>query len=134
MNQFDIEMVYNNRHACPNVRKAVRLLYRLMVAVNSQSDGWAYWHAPSRACRQLMELLQTVGNLWHDTHGTITDAQLRKAVAPIKAMVTRETERQKKYGNTFAFDVAAALEEHDGVHEPSQPAPSVGLRQGAGRP
>ena len=56
-----------------------------------------------------MDLLKTAGDLWYDTNGTITEAQLRKAVASIRRMVTVQREKQKKYGNTFDFDVDAAL-------------------------
>lgn len=113
MNQSEIEIMAANRHTCPNVRKGVQLLYRLMEAVNAQSDGWAYWAAPSKSAEKLEELLRTAGNLWYDTRGTISDADFKKAVAPIKAMVTREKKRQLKYGNKFDFDVVAAIAEAD---------------------
>lgn len=110
MNQYDIELMANNTHACPNVRKAVNLLNQLMLAVNRQSDGWAYWSAPSKSAEKLMQLLtEKAGNLWHNTRGTITDAELKAAVTPIKRMVTTQTKKQKQYGNTFEFDVDAAL-------------------------
>jgi hypothetical protein len=110
MNQMDIEMVASNKHACPNVRKAVNLLHKLMLAVNAQSDGWAYWRAPSDAAEPLMKLLKDkAGNLWYDTHGTITADELKKVVTPIKRMVTVQKKKQKQYGNTFDFDVDAAL-------------------------
>jgi hypothetical protein len=109
MNQYDIESAMQNQHACPNVRKGVRLLYRLMQAVNSQSDGWAYCPAPSKAAQKLIALLQTAGNLNYGTHGRISDADLRKAITPIRTMVTLQKKKQAKYGNTFDFDVDAAL-------------------------
>jgi hypothetical protein len=109
MNQAEIEYAHSRNHACPNVRKGIQLLYRLMQAVNDQSDGWAYWHAPSRAAEQLQTLLKTAGNLSYDTHGTITTAQLKKAITPIRAMVTRQTKAQAERGNKFEFDVDAAL-------------------------
>jgi hypothetical protein len=108
MNEADIQMMHNNRHDCPNVRKAVQLLYRLVQAVNAQSDGWAYWSAPSKSATKLTNLLkEKCGNLWYDTQGTITEAELKKAIAPIKSMVTRQNKIQAKYGNTFTFDVAS---------------------------
>ena len=113
MNQADIEdlnMNFNS-HSCPNVRKGVRLLYRLMEAVNNQSDGWAYWATPGKAADKLMDLIQTTGNIWYPLHGTITPEQLKKAITPIRRMVTTQSEKQKKYGNTFDFDVDAALKE-----------------------
>ena len=84
-----------------------------MQSVNQQSDGWAYWHAPAHAAQKLMDLLRTTGNLNYGTHGTITAAELRKAVTPIKSMVTRQKKLQAKYGNKFDFDVDAALAEVD---------------------
>jgi len=111
MNQYDIEMMESNQHDCPNVRKGIHLLYRLMQAVNEQSDGWCYWVVPSKAANRLMKLLRTAGNVWYDTHGTIDDAELKAAITPIKAMVTRQKRIQARYGNTFEFDVEAALRE-----------------------
>jgi len=109
MNQGDIEMAASNRHDCPNVRKGFRLLHSLLMAVNSQSDGWAYWSAPSKAADKLMTLLRTAGNIWYDTSGTITASELKSAISPIRRMVTLQTKKQKQYGNTFVFDVDAAL-------------------------
>ncbi len=111
MNQGDIEWIAGRHHECRNVRKGCRLLLRLMEAVNAQSDGWAYWSAPSKSTEKLVELLQSTGNLQHGTHGTITDAELRTAVSPIKRMVTFQKKKQAEYGNKFDFDVAAALAE-----------------------
>ena len=113
MNQSDIEILYQNHdsHTCPNVRTGVRLLYRLMEAVNNQSDGWAYWAAPGKAADKLMDLIRTTGNILYPLHGTISDDQLKKAISPIRRMVTVQVKKQKNYGNTFAFDVDAALKE-----------------------
>jgi hypothetical protein len=109
MNQAEIEWAYQQRHACPNVRKGIKLLYRLMTAINEQSDGWAYWSAGSKSADKLSELLKTAGNLTHGTSGTITADALKKAITPIRRMVTVQTEKQKQFGNTFTFDVDAAL-------------------------
>jgi hypothetical protein len=111
MNQGEIEWAAEQQHACPHVRKGLRLLLRLMQAVNDQSDGWPYWAAPSQAAMKLQTLLQTAGNLNHGTRGTITAAQLKAAITPIRAMVTRQKRIQAKHGNTFDFDVDAALAE-----------------------
>ena len=105
MNQAEIEWTASRQHDCPNVRKGVRLLHRLMEAVNEQSDGWAYWPAPSKAAEKLMELLKTAGNLQHGTYGTISDADLKAAIATIKRMVTHQKKLQAKYGNKFDFNV-----------------------------
>lgn len=112
MNQSEIEYAYSRTHACPNVRKGVRLLYKLMQAVNAQSDGWPYWKAPAKAAEPLMDLLQAkAGKLHYDTRGTITDAELAKVIRPIKAMVTKQQKVQANFGNKFEFDVDAAMQE-----------------------
>lgn len=109
MNQHDIECANSCKHECPNVRRGVRLLYRLMNSINAQSDGWAYWKAGYSSANKLAELLKTAGNLSYGTTGSITSAQLKAAITPIRRMETTQTKKQKKYGNTFAFDVDAAL-------------------------
>ena len=103
MNQWEIEEAASRHHECPNVRKGVRLLLRLMRAVNEQSDGWACWRAPSKASESLQKLIQSAG-----THG-ITAVALKKAITPIRAMVTRQTKLQARFGNTFIFNVDEAL-------------------------
>lgn len=109
MNKSQIEMMYKNNHLCPNVRKGVNLLFRLMQSVDAQSDGWAYWSAPFDAANKLMALLRTAGNIWRDTDGIITEKQLKDAITPIRRMVTTQRKKQLKYGNTFDFNVDAAL-------------------------
>jgi len=111
MNESEIEYAAQQQHDCANVRKGVHLLLRLVEAVNRQSDGWAHWAAPGKSAEKLMDLLRTAGNLWYGTHGTIADAEFRKAVASIRSMVTRQRRIQARYGNTFEFDVSAALAE-----------------------
>ena len=111
MNQYEIEAAAQARHACPNVRKGVRLLAALLEAVNSQSDGWAYWPAPSKAAEKLMNLLHTSGNLAYGTGRKISDAELKAAISPIRAMVTKQRKLQAKHGNKFEFDVDAAMAE-----------------------
>jgi len=111
MNQYEIESAFRSRHDCPNVRRGVNLLHALMRSVNEQSDGWAYWTAPSRAAAKLIALLETAGRVSYGTRGTITADQLKAAVTPIRRMVTVQKQRQAKYGNTFDFDVDAALAE-----------------------
>jgi hypothetical protein len=99
MNQVEIEWAASQHHDCPNVRKGVRLLKRLMEAVNSQSDGWPYWKAPAQAAEKLTALLQSAGNLQCGTHGRISAADLRKAITPIRSMVIRQQRIQARYGN-----------------------------------
>lgn len=109
MNENEIETANYRQHECVNVKKGILFLYRLMKSINKQSDGWAYWTAGTSSASKLTELLKTAGNLSYDTHGSITPAQLKAAITPIRRMVTTQKEKQKRYGNTFDFDVDAAL-------------------------
>lgn len=112
MNQAEIEFAARQSHACPNVRKGAHLLLRFMQSINEQSDGWAYWPKGRQAAAKLIALLKTAGNIMYPTHGTISNADLIKAITPIRSMVTRQKRIQKeRYGNMFNFDVDAALKE-----------------------
>ena len=111
MNAAEIQWAARMQHDCPNVRKGVHLLNRLVESVNEQSDGWHSWPAPGKSAEKLMELLKTAGNLQHGTRGTVTAAQLKAAITPIRRMVTTQKAKQAQYGNTFNFDVDAALAE-----------------------
>ncbi len=109
----DIEFFYeyHRKCSCLNFRKGITLLYRLEQAVNDQSDGWAYWKAPRVAATKLVELLKTGAD---QDPVTISEADLRKAVSPIRRMVTVQTKKQAEYGNTFNFNVDQALAEVQG--------------------
>ena len=109
MNAAEIEWAAHQYHKCPNVRKGVKLLHRLVESVNEQSDGWHSWPAPGKSAEKLTALLKTAGNLQYGTLGTITAAQLKAAITPIRRMVTTQKAKQAQYGNYFNFDVDAAL-------------------------
>lgn len=95
MNTFDIEQALATalRHRLPNMVEAVYRLMRLVNWTNSNSDGWAYWPKPTRAARQLMELIQAVdpyADPFYDKPADIDRKALNKAYAPIKAFLTRQ--------------------------------------------
>jgi len=110
MNQNDIEWAAKKTHRCPNVQKGIKLLLDLCHATNRQSDGWAHtYNTVGKSCEKLIALLRTAGNLNYGTDGTITEAELKAAIVPIRRMVTHQSKKQKQYGNTFEFDVDASL-------------------------
>ena len=82
MNQSDIEWAYSRTHDCPNVRRGISLLYQLMLAVNAQSDGWAYWAAASRSANKLIELLNQVNfhfeTFWNCFNNKISSSNIGK--------------------------------------------------------
>lgn len=67
------------------------ILARLIDWTNDNSDGWAYWQAPSRAANKLSDLLhfRYLTNLGKRIEGDVTEAELKKALTPIKAFLTR---------------------------------------------
>jgi hypothetical protein len=60
---------------------ATRFLADFVDMVNANSDGWHSWPGGARAARQLMLLIEQ--------GQAATEAQLRKALVPIKSLCTR---------------------------------------------
>lgn len=93
-------MLYMNRYEVQEAREryahhtilgpATATLSGLVEAVDSCSDGWAYWPVPVRAARQLMTLIGTTREYLQDRdRPEVTEAQLRQAYAPLNAFRTR---------------------------------------------
>jgi hypothetical protein len=95
MNNSDIEravMRYGTIGSRPNpvLSRAARLLAAVADDADHYSDGWHSWPVPVRACAKLINLIQS---------GNATEAEYRKAVAPVKAFYTRA--HTGKYGGSF---------------------------------
>jgi hypothetical protein len=88
MNDWDIAEARARYAAHPILGPATQTLANLRDAANDNSDGWAYWPKPARAAAKLMELIEPDGLRPWETPD-VTAAQLRKALAPIKAFRTR---------------------------------------------
>jgi hypothetical protein len=102
MNQWDIEEAVQRHARHPILSKATRLLYDLMNLANEVSDGWCYWPKPCRAAKKLQELIQANDprtKKWDAPE--VTEADLKAAIAPIKAFMTREAKNLK--GKTLNF-------------------------------
>jgi hypothetical protein len=89
-NDFDIEMALRRHANHPVLSKATRVLAAVAEDANNNSDGWHSWPLPCRACKQLITIIES---------GDATEAQLRKAMAPIKAFYTRAHAGQ--YGGAY---------------------------------
>src|SRR5256885_2706593 len=87
-NDFEIEQAVQRYQSHPVLGKAARMLAAVANDANQNSDGWAHWPLPCRACKQLMTLL---------TNGAATEAEYRKALAPIRAFYTRVKARAPNY-------------------------------------
>lgn len=89
MNEYDIDNA-RSRFAddeTPNLFTAANTLYRLKEWTNDNSDGWPYWRKPSQAAKRLQELLQAADRF---DPQDCTDAQLKAALSPVKAFLTRQ--------------------------------------------
>jgi hypothetical protein len=95
-NEYDVEdmllIASRNSAEMPNAWIAARSLDKLVAWTNENSDGWAYWAKPSNASTKLQELLRgRFASRWGERiQDDITDAELRKAMSPIKAFLTRQ--------------------------------------------
>jgi hypothetical protein len=92
MNEGEIEQAVERFKSHPVLGKGARFLSAFQDEVNEHSDGWAYWKLPAKAAEKLVALLH--GHLYggmgaYPRLPEPTDADLKKAIAPIKAFYTR---------------------------------------------
>lgn len=90
MNTYDIDDAAQRFANHPVLGPATQTLANLRDAADANSDGWAYWPKPARAAAKLMDLIETAKLDWYrGGEPKTTEAQLRKAYAPLKALRTR---------------------------------------------
>lgn len=95
MNEYEIDeaLRFTARNELWYLRQGAEVLSRLRDWTNSHSDGWPYWQKPARAANRLMELLEKARRderQSDDELKDITEAELRQALSPIKAFLTRQ--------------------------------------------
>lgn len=93
MNDYDIEIARSRftRTVNPNRLALAIVVDRLREWADGNSDGWAYWPKPAQAAKSAMEHIASstsIANREQENHD-ITDEELRAAVRPIKAFLTR---------------------------------------------
>ena len=98
MNEYDIERSMRETEFAdaecsnpqPNRIKLLRAVNALRVWADENSDGWAYWPKPAKAAARAMEAIQpdVTRRAWELPD--VTDADLTKALSPIKAFLTRQ--------------------------------------------
>lgn len=82
MNRWEIDDAaerYANREV---LGIATRFLKQFRDEVDNNSDGWAYWQAPTKAAEKLMALIQSPGSA--------TIEKYRAALVPIRSFMTRK--------------------------------------------
>lgn len=94
MNEYDLEVAYNRfwEGNTPNRFHLVLVVHRLRQWADENSDGWAHWPKPGRAASIAMSHIESRTNRENDQQERedITDAEFRRALAPIKAFLTRQ--------------------------------------------
>ena len=94
MNEWDIESALRrfDPGQTPNRAHLAATVSALRDWTNRNSDGWAYWPKPARAARQAMELIDgyTTPERIEQEETDATDAEVKRALAPIKALLTRQ--------------------------------------------
>jgi hypothetical protein len=87
MNEYEVAQAIFNFHDTPNLLQGALVLDKLTIWTNRNSDGWPYWQKPARAAKSLMALLQGADRF---NPVDISEADLKKALSPIKAFLTRQ--------------------------------------------
>ena len=91
MNEYEIQEAYDRFQHQPNRHRVVDVVGRLADWANSNSDGWSSWPKPVRAAQRAIELISfsTWDQIQAARREDITEAEVTKALAPIKAFLTR---------------------------------------------
>jgi hypothetical protein len=89
MNDYDLDEARHRftQRSQPNRLALVMVVDHLREWTDSHSDGWAYWSKPMYAAGSAMRLIDS--STWFDDED-LTDEQVRDAVRPIKAFLTRQ--------------------------------------------
>lgn len=93
MNEWDVQDAVRDFGHDPVLGPLARTLGNLMDWANHNSDGWAYWPKPARAANKAMEILSAAKTQYYRmdfSYVEPTPADVRKALAPIKAFRTRQ--------------------------------------------
>lgn len=92
MNRYDVEETAERtrNEETPVAQRGAQILLRLMQWTDSNSDGWPYWQKPSKAASNLMDHLKRVTDSFRRDPVDMTEAELNRALTPIKAFLTRQ--------------------------------------------
>jgi hypothetical protein len=94
MNEWDIETAVRefDPYVTPNRAQLAVVVSNLREWANRNSDGWCYWPKPCNAAKKAMGHIASTTNRENEERrrNDITDAQLKAALSPIKAFLTRQ--------------------------------------------
>jgi hypothetical protein len=90
MNEYDVDEILDiTQRQFPQFEPYAQFLHDWKETINSNSDGWAYWKAGRGAADKLAGLLDQVKMSMFGRGELPTEAQLRKALTPIRSAATR---------------------------------------------
>jgi hypothetical protein len=89
MNEAEIDHAVERYQRHPVLGPATRILSEYRHIVNANSDGWPYWAPAGRAASKLMALIESARGDFGRQAETVTEAQLKKALVPLKAFCTK---------------------------------------------
>lgn len=94
MNEYDLicARARFGQGGTPNRLALVMVVDNLREWANNNSDGWACWPKPRRAAEKAVRLIESCAYPEYDRmqREDITDAEMKAAVRPIKAFLTRQ--------------------------------------------
>lgn len=91
MNRSEVDAACEWHRGKPVIGEATQILSRFVELIDENSDGWSSWKSPIKAAQRLMTLIRS-----QDPRGRsvappeLTEADLKKALQPIKAFCTRK--------------------------------------------
>jgi hypothetical protein len=85
-NEWEVQSIVERTASNAQLRPYAHFLRDWVEIVNSNSDGWAYWSGGWKAAQKLAELLSKA---IHVGGVPPKDADLRKALAPIRSIATK---------------------------------------------
>jgi hypothetical protein len=90
MNDYDLLRAARVHADQPNRMQLIHAVDSLRQWADRNSDGWAYWPKPARSAARAMELIMGDGTNAADRRPDATDAEVKAALSPIKAFLTRQ--------------------------------------------
>lgn len=92
-NQYDIQQIARNASSNPDLAPFSAIALAYLDIVNSNSDGWAYWKPARKSASRFLSILDKLSNPrythQYDRNPKPTTSDLRKALAPMKSLLTK---------------------------------------------
>lgn len=90
-NEYEIQEMAHRAQTNPELAPFGKIALRYVEIVNSNSDGWAYWKAASKSAARFLQSLHklTMPHHYRYNESMPTTADLRKALSPMKALLTK---------------------------------------------